>query len=1139
MANEGSDIDEVNYALDGVGEEEEDENAAQEEDDNDMEEDEEEYTFRFKTGMNPLDFVDDNDDSGIQPYQRFVRLEREALADKKRKAPEQCHSEEPPSKMAREGDISGAKIAEIMEAMDYYGMRKRSRKPKKRGRRKGSKNRVDPKLTQMQGDATFHYACGDYDRAKAVLCEVIRLAPNLHESYHTLGLVYTSLQDYKRAMALYLIAAHLDPKESPLWKTIFTWSIEQGYVDQAGYCLLKAIKADPKDVTLRFHLARLYAELGHYQKAAVTYEQVHKLCCENIDALKAAAKFYKKCGQVEYSIQILEDYIKSQPDGANVSVVDLLGTVLMETKAHDRALQHIEHAQTVNARKELPLNLKIKAGICHAHLGNMERAQALFNDLKPENASKHIDLVTKVADSLMGLEHYNPALNYYLMLEGNIEKENDDVDARITLASLLLEEAKEDEAISLLSPPKDSDFGEAPSEKSNRWWADIRIKLKLCNIYWNRGTLDDFVDTIFPLVRESLLKASRAKKLLQKKAMEKEKRKAEALASGIDWLSDDSDDEPQKENREPPLCNLLKDEEHHQLIIDLCKALASLQRYWEALEIINLSLRLAHTSLSTEKKEELRSLGAQMAYNTTDPKHGFDCVKYIVQQHPHGVAAWNCYYKVISRLENRDTRHYKFVRGMQGKFVDCVPPILISGHQFTICSHHQDAARKYLEAYKLLPENPLVNLCVGTALINLALGFRLQNKHQCVVQGLAFLYNNMRICENSQESLYNIARAFHHVGLVTLAAFYYEKVIAICEKDYPIPKLPNENPDSIETHKPGYCDLRREAAYNLHLIYKKSGALDLARQVLKDHCTLTRAPPSLSPKLEGVKELAQLLVTDLKRGISDNKDDIDHRKRVFGVNLFTKPPSKRFLSFVLESFNDTTIIILLVCALLSFSFLWDQATRLEGGMFRKLSAKSNHIGVEVVRGGRRQSMSTFDVVVGDIVCLKIGDQVSADGVFLEGHSLKANESSMKGESEHVHTGTKVTDGFARMLVTSVGMNTAWGAMMGSMTKEIDEETPLQVRLNKLTSAICKVGLSVAALVFGVSMARYFSGCTRDEFGNREFVRRRTESDDVVNAVVGIVVAAVRIVVVAIPEGLPLAVTMTLAAAVSTGRVLLR
>ncbi|BAT93010.1 hypothetical protein VIGAN_07189400, partial [Vigna angularis var. angularis] len=82
-----------------------------------------------------------------------------------------------------------------------------------------------------------------------------------------------------------------------------------------------------------------------------------------------------------------------------------------------------------------------------------------------------------------------------------------------------------------------------------------------------------------------------------------------------------------------------------------------------------------------------------------------------------------------------------------------VPPILISGHQFTLSSHHEDAARKYLETYKLLPENPLVNLCVGTAFINLALGCRLQNKHQCLVKGLAFLYNNLRICENSQVCL--------------------------------------------------------------------------------------------------------------------------------------------------------------------------------------------------------------------------------------------------------------------------------------------------------------------------------------------------------------------------------------------------
>ncbi|KAK7369991.1 hypothetical protein VNO80_12041 [Phaseolus coccineus] len=355
----------------------------------------------------------------------------------------------------------------------------------------------------------------------------------------------------------------------------------------------------------------------------------------------------------------------------------------------------------------------------------------------------------------------------------------------------------------------------------------------------------------------------------------------------------------------------------------------------------------------------------------------------------------------------------------------------------------------------------------------------------------------------------------------------------------------------------------------------------LAIDVEQDHVHSPRVKPfNVDPKLlshmvrdktlesltqfGGVKELAALLETDFKRGISDDKDDLHHRKRVFGVNIFTKPPSKGFFSFVLESFKDTTIIILLVCAVLSLGFGIKQHGWKDGWydggsiilavilvivvssvsnfnqsrQFQKLSAKSENIGVEVVRGGRRQNVSIFDVVVGDIAYLKIGDQVPADGVFLEGYSLKVDESSMTGESDHVHvnadtnpfllSGTKISDGFAYMIVTSVGMNTAWGEMMGSIAREVNEETPLQVRLNKLTSAIGKVGLLVAALVLVVSMIRYFTGSTRDDFGNREFVGRKTKFDDVMNAVVGIVAAAVTIVVVAIPEGLPLAVTLTLA-----------
>ncbi|PHT99665.1 putative calcium-transporting ATPase 13, plasma membrane-type [Capsicum chinense] len=85
-----------------------------------------------------------------------------------------------------------------------------------------------------------------------------------------------------------------------------------------------------------------------------------------------------------------------------------------------------------------------------------------------------------------------------------------------------------------------------------------------------------------------------------------------------------------------------------------------------------------------------------------------------------------------------------------------------------------------------------------------------------------------------------------------------------------------------------------------------------------------------------------------------------------------------------------------------------------------------------------------------------------------------------------------------------------------------------LRWGKLTPSIGKVGLLVAFLVLVVLLIRYFTGTTKDEKGNKEFNGSKTSSDDVINAVVGIVAAAVTIVVVAIPEGLPLSVTLTLA-----------
>jgi Ca2+-transporting ATPase len=316
-------------------------------------------------------------------------------------------------------------------------------------------------------------------------------------------------------------------------------------------------------------------------------------------------------------------------------------------------------------------------------------------------------------------------------------------------------------------------------------------------------------------------------------------------------------------------------------------------------------------------------------------------------------------------------------------------------------------------------------------------------------------------------------------------------------------------------------------------------------------------------KFGGVDAVASSLHTNTELGIEGDVEDIALRHEAFGSNTYKRPPTKSFFHFMVEAFKDLTIFILLGCATLSLAFGIKEHGIKEGWydggsifvaillviavsaisnfrqnrQFDKLSKVSNNIQVEVVRAARRQQISVFKIVVGDVVCLKIGDQVPADGLFLDGHSLQVDESSMTGESDHVEvncshpflvSGTKVVDGYARMLVTSVGMNTTWGEMMSSISRDTNEQTPLQARLNKLTSSIGKVGLLVAFLVLVVLLVRYFTGNTTDDNGNKEFNGNKTKVDDIVNAVVGIVAAAVTIVVVAIPEGLPLAVTLTLA-----------
>ncbi|KNA17009.1 hypothetical protein SOVF_083890 [Spinacia oleracea] len=316
-------------------------------------------------------------------------------------------------------------------------------------------------------------------------------------------------------------------------------------------------------------------------------------------------------------------------------------------------------------------------------------------------------------------------------------------------------------------------------------------------------------------------------------------------------------------------------------------------------------------------------------------------------------------------------------------------------------------------------------------------------------------------------------------------------------------------------------------------------------------------------KFGGVSQLAKKLKSNLEKGIPGNDEDIVQRKNVFGSNTYPRKKGRSFWRFLGEAFQDLTLLILMVAALASLAlgitsegikqgwhdggsvlfavFLVVVVTAIgdyrQSLQFQNLDDQKRNIHLEVIRGGRRVESSIFDIVVGDVIPLKIGDQVAADGVLISGQSLAIDESSMTGESKIITkdskspflmSGCKVADGYGTMLVTSVGMNTEWGMLMASISEDTGEETPLQVRLNGFATFIGVAGLTVALVVLVVLLARYFTGHTTDAKGMPEFQKGKTRAKHAIGGVVRIVTVAVTIVVVAVPEGLPLAVTLMLA-----------
>ncbi|KAE8398269.1 hypothetical protein BDV37DRAFT_291157 [Aspergillus pseudonomiae] len=348
-----------------------------------------------------------------------------------------------------------------------------------------------------------------------------------------------------------------------------------------------------------------------------------------------------------------------------------------------------------------------------------------------------------------------------------------------------------------------------------------------------------------------------------------------------------------------------------------------------------------------------------------------------------------------------------------------------------------------------------------------------------------------------------------------------------------------------------------------------AAGLSVDEDRISEYVTFDEATKSAFSKLDSQPRLlnADSQTPIVQRSSSQFFDRI----RIFGRNALPEPRRKHFLKLLWDAYNDRIIILLTIAAVISLSLgIYEAASGqsqvdwIEGvavcvaiiivvaatagndwqkeRQFAKLNRRKIERDIAAIRSGRPLMVHISDITVGDVLHIEPGDSPPADGVIISGHGIKCDESSATGESDHMDkasghevwnsivngtatreldpfiiSGSKVLEGMGTYLVTSVGCYSTNGRIMASLQTE-SEPTPLQVKLARLAGWIGWLGTSAALLLFFVLLIRFLVQLPDNDASPN--VKGQEFMD--------ILIVAVTVIVVAIPEGLPLAVTLALA-----------
>ena len=356
------------------------------------------------------------------------------------------------------------------------------------------------------------------------------------------------------------------------------------------------------------------------------------------------------------------------------------------------------------------------------------------------------------------------------------------------------------------------------------------LGLQRFQLYRDHDRDDEIVsEFLSPLQAEltAAAQATRRAKLEQKK--QHDLAREHNLLSGIPPEMDHDSEQLALEDGEPPRKKgrrrkkkLLSDSVDESQLVDLietvAKKLVRKKRYEEATKLVRTALDtdlFPHTESEARVKnhETLRFLDVAIRSDYGDHKGAWSSMKLFCLKMPESKKPWCILNKIAIRAGTWNLNHKQLVRQLN-KFKDSVPMGVLVAHHCAVAGSFRLALGQYYRAYRSEPDEPLLSLCIGITLLRMAMQKLTPNRHKVVLEAMAFMHQYARLRSAPAESDYNIARAYHQIALYHFAISSYQKVLNRSE-------APTE--------------LKRSAAVNLSLIYRKSGATGLAAQLLQEY----------------------------------------------------------------------------------------------------------------------------------------------------------------------------------------------------------------------------------------------------------------------------------------------------------------